>query len=127
MTEEMVTDVCVVGGGPGGVMLGLLLARAGIDVVVLEKHVDFFRDFRGDTVHPSTLNLIDQLGIREAFERIPHTRVSTLDVVINGVRLRGVDLRSLPKPNRADRADAAVGPAQPAGRGRPSASVVPAC
>jgi 2-polyprenyl-6-methoxyphenol hydroxylase-like FAD-dependent oxidoreductase len=100
MTEEIVTDVCVVGGGPGGVMLGLLLARAGIHVVVLEKHVDFFRDFRGDTVHPSTLNLIDQLGIREPFERVPHTRVSTLDVVINGVRLRGVDLRSLPKPNR---------------------------
>ncbi len=100
MTDEIVTDVCVVGGGPGGVMLGLLLARAGIGVVVLEKHVDFFRDFRGDTVHPSTLNLIDQLGIREPFEQIPHTRVSTLDVVINGVRLRGVDLRSLPKPNR---------------------------
>jgi 2-polyprenyl-6-methoxyphenol hydroxylase-like FAD-dependent oxidoreductase len=100
MTEQIVTDVCVVGGGPGGVMLGLLLARAGIDVVVLEKHVDFFRDFRGDTVHPSTLNLIDQLGIREPFERIPHTRISSLDVVINGVRLRGVDLRSLPKPNR---------------------------
>jgi 2-polyprenyl-6-methoxyphenol hydroxylase-like FAD-dependent oxidoreductase len=100
MTEEIVTDVCVVGGGPGGVMLGLLLARAGIHVVVLEKHVDFFRDFRGDTVHPSTLNLIDQLGIREPFERVPHTRISTLDVVINGVRLLGVDLRSLPKPNR---------------------------
>jgi hypothetical protein len=100
MTEEIVTDVCVVGGGPGGVMLGLLLARAGIHVVVLEKHVDFFRDFRGDTVHPSTLNLIDQLGIREPFERVRHTRVSTLDVVINGVRLRGIDLRSLPKPNR---------------------------
>ena len=100
MTEEIVTDVCVIGGGPGGVMLGLLLARAGIDVVVLEKHVDFFRDFRGDTVHPSTLNLIDQLGIREPFEQVPHTRIGKLDVVINGVRLRGVDLRSLPKPNR---------------------------
>ncbi len=100
MAQEISTDVCVVGGGPGGVMLGLLLARAGVGVVVLEKHDDFLRDFRGDTVHPSTLNLIDQLGIREAFEQVPHTRVSTLDVVINGVRLRGVDLRSLPKPNR---------------------------
>jgi 2-polyprenyl-6-methoxyphenol hydroxylase-like FAD-dependent oxidoreductase len=100
VTEEITTDACVVGGGPGGVMLGLLLARAGIEVAVLEKHVDFFRDFRGDTVHPSTLNLIDQLGLRERFEQVPHTRLETLDVVINGVRLRGIDLRTLPKPNR---------------------------
>src|SRR5947208_9653780 len=81
-------------------MAGYLFARAGVPVIVLEKHVDFFRDFRGDTVHPSTLNLIDQLGLREPFEQVPHTRVSTLDVVINGVRLRAVDLRTLPKPNR---------------------------
>src|SRR5882724_1927094 len=99
MSEEIVADVCVVGGGPGGVMLGLLLARAGIEVVVLEKHVDFFRDFRGDTVHPSTLNLIDQLGLRDEFEQVPHTRITALDVVVNDVRLRAIDLRTLPKPN----------------------------
>ena len=58
---------------------------------MLEKHADFFRDFRGDTVHPSTLDLIDQLGMREPFDAIPHTRVSTLDVVVNGVRLLPVD------------------------------------
>ena len=57
------TQVCIAGGGPAGVLLGLLLARERVDVVVLEKHDDFFRDFRGDTVHPSTLNLIDDLGL----------------------------------------------------------------
>ncbi|HKD96692.1 MAG TPA: FAD-dependent oxidoreductase [Micromonosporaceae bacterium] len=97
---ELSTEVCVAGGGPAGVVLGLLLARAGVEVVVLEKHADFFRDFRGDTVHPSTLDLIDQLGVRDEFERIPHTRVTTLDVVVNGVRLRPLDLRSLRGPNR---------------------------
>ncbi len=97
---QLSAEVCVAGGGPAGVMLGLLLARAGIDVVVLEKHKDFLRDFRGDTVHPSTLNLIDQLGLRDRFEQIPHTRVTTLDVVVNGIRLRALDLRSLPGPNR---------------------------
>ncbi len=81
-------------------MLGLLLARAGIDVVVLEKHRDFFRDFRGDTIHPSTLDLIDQLGLREKFEAIPHSSIHRLDVVVNGTRLRPVDFRHLPKPNR---------------------------
>src|ERR1043166_1337046 len=100
MTEDIATDVCVVGGGPGGVMLGLLLARAGINVVVLEKHVDFFRDFRGDTVHPSTLTLTDRLGLGEPFEQVPHPRVTTLDAVVNGVRLRAIDLRTLPEPNR---------------------------
>lgn len=81
-------------------MLGLLLARAGIDVVVLEKHADFFRDFRGDTVHPSTLNLIDQLGLRQGFEAIAHTRLRTLDAVANGIRLHVIDFGSLPAPNR---------------------------
>ncbi|MEF2976105.1 FAD-dependent oxidoreductase [Subtercola sp. YIM 133946] len=94
------TRVCIAGGGPAGVMLGLLLARAGIDVVVLEKHADFFRDFRGDTVHPSTLNLIDQLGLRAAFDAIPHTPLPKLDVVVNGVRVHAIDFSSLPRPNR---------------------------
>ena len=62
-TGQMKVRCCVVGGGPAGMMLGYLLGRAGIDVVVLEKHADFFRDFRGDTVHPSTLQVMDELGL----------------------------------------------------------------
>ncbi|SDN75305.1 FAD-dependent oxidoreductase [Geodermatophilus sp. DSM 45219] len=69
------TTCLVVGGGPAGMVLGLLLARAGVEVTVLEKHADFLRDFRGDTVHPSTLQLLDELGLGEEFARLPHTRV----------------------------------------------------
>src|SRR6478735_10649558 len=98
--EQLVTRCCVVGAGPAGMMLGLLLARAGIEVVVLEKHADFFRDFRGDTVHPSTLDLLDQLGLRASFERIPHTRLPALDIVVNGIRVHAIDFGSLPGPNR---------------------------
>jgi 2-polyprenyl-6-methoxyphenol hydroxylase-like FAD-dependent oxidoreductase len=76
-------------------MLGLLLGRAGIDVVVLEKHQDFVRDFRGDTIHPSTVDLIDQLGLSERFAQIPHTSVASLDAVIKGVRFTPIDFRSL--------------------------------
>ncbi|RFA21341.1 monooxygenase [Subtercola boreus] len=100
-TDSISTRVCVAGGGPAGVMLGLLLARAGIDVLVLEKHSDFFRDFRGDTVHPSTLNLIDQLGIRAEFDAIGHALLPRLDAVVNGVRLHAINFASLPAPNRA--------------------------
>lgn len=94
------TRVCIAGGGPAGVMLGLLLARRGIDVIVLEKHADFFRDFRGDTVHPSTLNVIDQLGLRAEFDAIPHAPLRTLDAVVDGVRVHAIDFASLPAPNR---------------------------
>jgi 2-polyprenyl-6-methoxyphenol hydroxylase-like FAD-dependent oxidoreductase len=66
----------VVGGGPAGMVLGLLLARAGVEVQVLEKHADFLRDFRGDTVHPSTLRLLDELGLGEAFAELPYSRVT---------------------------------------------------
>lgn len=100
MTEHLSTRVCVAGGGPAGVMLGILLARAGIDVVVLEKHTDFFRDFRGDTVHPSTLDLVDQLGLRAAFEAVPHTRLHTLDIVVGTMRLHPIDFGRLRGPNR---------------------------
>src|SRR5437588_632010 len=64
MIETVATRCCIAGGGPAGMMLGFLLARAGIDVIVLEKHKDFFRDFRGDTIHPSTLELMHELGLR---------------------------------------------------------------
>ncbi len=72
----MRTQLAIVGGGPAGMMLGLLMARAGIDVVVLEKHGDFLRDFRGDTVHPSTLEVIYELGLLDEFLKRPHQRIA---------------------------------------------------
>jgi 2-polyprenyl-6-methoxyphenol hydroxylase-like FAD-dependent oxidoreductase len=72
------TTCCIVGGGPAGMMLGLLLARAGVDVVVLEKHADFLRDFRGDTIHPSTLELMHELGVLDEFLKLPHQKVDAL-------------------------------------------------
>ncbi len=75
MTETLSTQCCIVGGGPAGMMLGFLLARKGVDVIVLEKHADFLRDFRGDTVHPSTLDVIYELGLLDEFLRRPHQEV----------------------------------------------------
>ncbi len=70
--NTIATACCIVGGGPAGMMTGYLLARAGIAVTVLEKHADFLRDFRGDTVHPSTLQLMDELGLYDRFLKLPH-------------------------------------------------------
>src|SRR3954463_997344 len=78
------TSVAVAGGGPAGMVLGLLLARAGVEVTVLEKHADFLRDFRGDTVHPSTLTLLDELGLGERFAALPQRRVQQLRGVLDG-------------------------------------------
>ena len=75
MSKTLHTRCCIVGGGPAGIMLGFLLARAGVDVLVLEKHKDFFRDFRGDTIHPSTLEVMRELGLLAEFLRIPHQEV----------------------------------------------------
>ncbi|MCA1397769.1 FAD-dependent oxidoreductase [Bradyrhizobium sp. BRP56] len=86
---------CVVGGGPAGMMLGYLLGRAGVDVVVLEKHADFFRDFRGDTVHPSTLQVMDELGLIDGFLKLPHQDIQTLDGMFGGTSVRIADLRRL--------------------------------
>lgn len=98
---KLSTMCCIAGGGPAGIMLGLLLARAGIDVIVLEKHADFFRDFRGDTIHPSTIDLVDQLGLRDRFDAIPQSAIHTLDVVVNGNRLTPVDFSHLRGRNRS--------------------------
>jgi 2-polyprenyl-6-methoxyphenol hydroxylase-like FAD-dependent oxidoreductase len=89
------TQCCIVGGGPAGMILGWLLARAGVEVLVLEKHADFLRDFRGDTVHPSTLELMHELGVLDEFLRVPHTEMDHLDLQILGERIPGPDFRSL--------------------------------
>ena len=85
----------VVGGGPAGMMLGLLLARAGVPVAVLEKHGDFLRDFRGDTVHPSTLAILDEIGLRERFDKLPQRRVDHLAGLVAGREQQIVDFRGL--------------------------------
>jgi len=89
------TRCCIVGGGPAGMMLGLLLARAGVDVVVLEKHGDFLRDFRGDTVHPSTLEVMHELGLLEAFLQRPHQEVAELSAQIGSTRVTFADFRHM--------------------------------
>jgi 2-polyprenyl-6-methoxyphenol hydroxylase-like FAD-dependent oxidoreductase len=85
--NTLTTKCCIVGGGPAGMMLGYLLARAGVDVVVLEKHGDFLRDFRGDTIHPSTLELMQELGLLDAFLRLPHRKVERLVGEIGNVQV----------------------------------------
>jgi 2-polyprenyl-6-methoxyphenol hydroxylase-like FAD-dependent oxidoreductase len=88
-------DCCVVGGGPAGMMLGFLLARAGVRVVVLEKHADFLRDFRGDTVHPSTLRVMDELGLLDALLALPYQKTEQLRGQVGGVTMTVADFRSL--------------------------------
>jgi 2-polyprenyl-6-methoxyphenol hydroxylase-like FAD-dependent oxidoreductase len=97
MSDSTITaKCCIVGGGPAGMMLGFLLARAGVNVVVLEKHADFFRDFRGDTVHPSTLELMCELGLIDEFLKLPHQKVETLTGQVGAERLTIADFRHLP-------------------------------
>jgi 2-polyprenyl-6-methoxyphenol hydroxylase-like FAD-dependent oxidoreductase len=91
---------CVIaGGGPAGMMLGLLLARAGVTVTVMEKHADFLRDFRGDTVHASTLRMLDELGLAEQFRQLPHRLIDTISMQVQGTRV-DVDLRRIPGPHK---------------------------
>ncbi|GAY13941.1 FAD-dependent oxidoreductase [Mycobacterium sp. shizuoka-1] len=97
MTDS--TTCAIVGGGPAGMVLGLLLARAGIEVTVLEKHADFLRDFRGDTVHPSTLQLLDELGLGRRFDAIPHSKVDHAEFPIGGRQVTMVDFRRLRTPH----------------------------
>ena len=95
-SNQLVTRCCIAGGGPAGMMLGLLLARAGVPAVVLEKHRDFLRDFRGDTIHPSTLELMHELGILEEFLRRPHQEVRTLGGQIGDDFVQVADFGHLP-------------------------------
>jgi 2-polyprenyl-6-methoxyphenol hydroxylase-like FAD-dependent oxidoreductase len=90
------TQCCIVGGGPAGTMLGLLLARAGVKVVVLEKHGDFLRDFRGDTIHPSTLEVMGEIGLLDDFLKLPHHRLSRFAAQFGERRVAIADLSHLP-------------------------------
>ena len=97
MAAELVqTTCCVVGGGPAGMMLGYLLSRNGVQVTVLEKHQDFFRDFRGDTVHPSTLEVLKELGLLSEFLDLPHEEVRSLGVIVGGSFFDVADFRHVP-------------------------------
>jgi 2-polyprenyl-6-methoxyphenol hydroxylase-like FAD-dependent oxidoreductase len=96
LVENVKVRCCVVGGGPAGMMLGFLLARAGVDALVLEKHADFLRDFRGDTVHPSTLEMLYELGILEDFLRRPHQEVRRIAAQIGDHTVRVADFNHLP-------------------------------
>src|ERR1700675_3272663 len=94
--QSLTTQCCITGGGPAGMMLGFLLARAGVDVTVLEKHGDFFRDFRGDTVHPSTLELFHELGLLDEFLKLPHQEVTSVGGIFGGYRFQAADFSHVP-------------------------------
>jgi 2-polyprenyl-6-methoxyphenol hydroxylase-like FAD-dependent oxidoreductase len=94
--SSITTTCCIAGGGPAGMMLGFLLARAGVDVVVLEKYPDFFRDFRGDTIHPSTLELMFELGLLDQFLKVPHQKIERLSLQFGSATIELADLSHLP-------------------------------
>src|ERR1700739_3058296 len=96
MTQDLQTGCCICGGGPAGMMLGLLLARACVDVIVLEKYPDFFRDFRGDTIHPSTLELMYELGLLDEFLKVPHQKIERINLQFGGTNVPLADLTHLP-------------------------------
>jgi 2-polyprenyl-6-methoxyphenol hydroxylase-like FAD-dependent oxidoreductase len=94
--NQIQTRCCVVGAGPAGMMLGFLLARAGVEVLILEKHSDFFRDFRGDTIHPSTMELLHELGLLEEFLRLPHQELPRLKLSVEGRIVDGPEFSHMP-------------------------------
>src|SRR6478672_1720921 len=93
MAEQIAVRCCIAGGGPAGIMAGFLLARAGVEVMVLEKHTDFLRDFRGDTIHPSTLEIMHELGLLDEFLKRPHQKVYELNAQVGEMRLTIADFR----------------------------------
>src|SRR6516165_10665705 len=93
LPEKFRTRCCIAGGGPAGMLLGYLLARAGIEVIVLEKHADFNRDFRGDTIHPSTFQLMEDLGLLHEFRKVPHQEIQHLAGWFNNKPYNIVDFR----------------------------------
>jgi 2-polyprenyl-6-methoxyphenol hydroxylase-like FAD-dependent oxidoreductase len=98
MAGSLETQCCIVGGGPAGMMLGYLLGRAGVRTIVLEKHADFLRDFRGDTVHPSTLRILQELGLLEDFLRIPHSELHAMSLEIDERSFKVAEFSRLSKP-----------------------------
>jgi 2-polyprenyl-6-methoxyphenol hydroxylase-like FAD-dependent oxidoreductase len=94
--QQIRTTCCIVGAGPAGMALGLLLARAGVEVIVLEKHGDFLRDFRGDTIHPSTLELTHELGMLDEFLRLPHQELRRVKIKFDDEEIAGPDFSHLP-------------------------------
>ena len=94
--DKLSVRCCIAGGGPAGMMLGLLLARAGVEVLVLEKHADFLRDFRGDTIHPSTLELMHELGLLEDLLKLPHQKAPRINGQFGGLALTVADFSHLP-------------------------------
>ena len=92
------TQCCIAGGGPAGLVLGYLLARAGVQVIVIEKHADFLRDFRGDTIHPSTLTVLDDLGLLEAFLELPHQEARELVGDVYGESVPFADFSHIDAP-----------------------------
>jgi 2-polyprenyl-6-methoxyphenol hydroxylase-like FAD-dependent oxidoreductase len=98
MTTSLQTQCCIVGGGPAGMMLGYLLGRAGVRTVVLEKHGDFLRDFRGDTVHPSTLRIMQELGLLPAFLKLPHSELRSLGAEVDESQFKLAEFARLAPP-----------------------------
>jgi 2-polyprenyl-6-methoxyphenol hydroxylase-like FAD-dependent oxidoreductase len=98
MADPLQVQCCIAGGGPAGMMLGLLLGRAGVRTVVLEKHADFLRDFRGDTVHPSTLMIIQELGLLDDFLKLPHSKILAFAAEIGNTRVKVADFTHIPGP-----------------------------
>src|SRR5579863_10157016 len=95
-SQTIRTCCCIAGGGPAGIMLGYLLSRAGIDVTVLEKWPDFFRDFRGDTIHPATMDILFELGLLDEFLRLPHNETPSLTAHVGSDEFTIADFTHLP-------------------------------
>src|SRR5882762_9463110 len=98
MADTLQVQCCIAGGGPAGMMLGYLLGRAGVKTVVIEKHADFLRDFRGDTVHPSTLQIMQELGLLQKFLELPHSEIRAFSADIADRSFKIADFKRLPAP-----------------------------